>query len=79
LISLPSFILSINISINIIYAYSLWATDRQNEEPGDAGKTAAAIETALKGNIWLKRNKGTEIYVESKKNFFEYFEKRRLT
>ena len=53
-------------------------TDRQTEEPGDAGKTAAAIETALKGNIWLKRNKGTEIYVEFKKKI-EYFEKRRLT
>ena len=36
-------------------------------EPGDAGKTAAAIETALKGKIRLKRNKGTEIYVEFKK------------
>ncbi len=46
-------------------------------EPGDAGKNATAIETALKGNIWLKRNKGTEIYVEFKKKI-EYFEKRRL-
>jgi hypothetical protein len=33
-------------------------------EPGDAGKNAAAIETALKGNIWRKSNKGTGLYVE---------------
>ena len=45
-------------------------------EPVDAGKNAAAIETALKGNIWLKRNKGKEIYVKFKKN--EHIAQRRV-